>query len=181
MMKAKYAIQARGGSFSREMDDTFVRIGTHEEELNHTATATISGYSPSHHKSSFREPFPDHYVAFIECGKDISTWNNSYKVNVGAYKKKYAIEPPKHLPELPKEFLELQKKFYKRAIKEILEEVSLAVLKKGRDPFKSMWTLEGVRIKELQHLNDDTRIMIVSKDKKFLPLKNTVKEIKEED
>ena len=50
-------------------------------------------------------------------------------------KKKYAIEPPKHLPELPVEFLEMQRKFYKRAIKEILEEVSQA-LRRGKDTHK---------------------------------------------
>ena len=157
-----------------------MRVGTTEEDLNATAGTLVGGLpstlgeqSFSRHKSSLREPIPDQNIAFIEAGKDITTCNNSYRVNVGYYKKKYAIEPPKHLPELPKEFLELQKKFYKRAIKEILEEVSQAVLKKGRDPFKSMWTLEGVRIKELQHIDDGVRMMIVSRDKKFIPLKNS--------
>ena len=114
--------------------------------------------------------FPDHFVAFVEGGKDIAV-ANSYRVNVGAYKKKYAIEPPKHLPELPVEFLEMQRKFYKRAIKEILEEVSQA-LRRGKDTYKSIWTMDGTRIKELFEILPDMNLAIVSRDKKFVPLKN---------
>ena len=59
-------------------------------------------------------------------------------------------------------------------------------MRKGREPFKSMWSVDGIRIKELSHIHPDTSMMIVSRDKKFLQLKNaklnyTLQELKEED
>ena len=65
----------------------------------------------------------------------------------------------------------MQRKFYKRAIKEILEEVSQA-LRRGKDTYKSIWTMDGSRIKELFEILPDTTMAIVSREKKFVPLKN---------